>query len=215
MRIQFSNHGSFGSRTLQPRPAATNGTCDAFVTKFDLSFSLSAGYSTYLGGTENDAGSGIAVDAIGAAWVTGNTCSQDFPGAVPSIYGDPGPSNPNYPYCTGFVAKIAPDGASTEYSMFLGGVFDGTNYPSGEVTGVALNGSNGVYVSGFATDNLVHTTANAAQRSAPGSSAHGFVGFIDGNGKVEDLTLLTSSGYTVGLTIGVNHQSQVFVGGSN
>ena len=36
-------------------------------------------YSTYLGGSADDIGSGIAVDGAGSAYVTGDTDSTDFP----------------------------------------------------------------------------------------------------------------------------------------
>ena len=36
-------------------------------------------YSTYLGGSGEDAGSGIAVDGAGSAYLTGYTFSTDFP----------------------------------------------------------------------------------------------------------------------------------------
>jgi len=40
-------------------------------------------YSTYLGGSDSDFGSAIAVDASGSAYVTGGTFSTDFPTASP------------------------------------------------------------------------------------------------------------------------------------
>ena len=51
---------------------------DAFVTKLNPTGSALA-YSTYLGGSAGDGGEGIAVDAAGAAYVTGGTGSGDFP----------------------------------------------------------------------------------------------------------------------------------------
>ena len=58
------------------------GTVDAFVSKFSADGSTLL-YSTYLGGSNDDVGNGIAVDTFGNAYVTGTTESPDFP--VPSI----------------------------------------------------------------------------------------------------------------------------------
>ncbi|MDD8025525.1 MAG: SBBP repeat-containing protein [Acidobacteriota bacterium] len=57
------------------------GTLDAFVTKIDTTKSGNASliYSTYLGGSSQDQGQGIAVDVSGNAYVTGGTGSTDFP----------------------------------------------------------------------------------------------------------------------------------------
>ncbi len=62
---------------LQPGLA---GGSDAFVSKMtpDGSFFV---YSTYLGGTNDDAAFGIAVDSSGDAYVAGSTSSADFPTA--------------------------------------------------------------------------------------------------------------------------------------
>ena len=64
------------------------GDLDAFVTKLDATGSGLV-YSTYLGGSDDDVGFGIAVDGAGSAYVTGETLSTDFPttaGAVQTTY---------------------------------------------------------------------------------------------------------------------------------
>ena len=51
---------------------------DAFVTELNPTGSGLV-YSTYLGGSGDDYGNGIAVDTSGNAYVTGYTVSSDFP----------------------------------------------------------------------------------------------------------------------------------------
>jgi len=58
------------------------GNADAFVTELNPSGSALL-YSTFLGGSNTDTGNGIAVDTSGNAFVTGQTCSVDFPVANP------------------------------------------------------------------------------------------------------------------------------------
>src|SRR5439155_26428831 len=55
---------------------------DAFGMKLNTGGSALV-YSTFLGGSENESGLGIAVDSFGAAYVTGFTESSDFPSANP------------------------------------------------------------------------------------------------------------------------------------
>lgn len=64
------------------------GSSDAFVTRLNAAGSA-LGYSTFLGGSRTDSGSGIAVDATDAAYVVGRTDSSNFPttpGAFETIY---------------------------------------------------------------------------------------------------------------------------------
>src|SRR5437899_2363050 len=68
--------------TFNPFQASNGGDVDAFVTKLNAAGSALV-YSTYLGGSGNDRGLGIAVDSLGNAYVTGFTDSTNFPTANP------------------------------------------------------------------------------------------------------------------------------------
>lgn len=86
---------------------------DAFVVKLNPAGSALA-YATFLGGSVNDYGWGIAVDEAGSAYVTGDTASGNFPvtpGAFDTSY------NGN---SDAFVAKLNPTGSALAYATFLG-----------------------------------------------------------------------------------------------
>src|SRR5439155_2956495 len=57
---------------------ANAGQFDAYVTKLNAAGSGLV-YSTYLGGNGTDYGYSIAVDSLGSPYVTGYTCSTNFP----------------------------------------------------------------------------------------------------------------------------------------
>jgi Beta-propeller repeat/Dockerin type I domain len=91
------------------------GSTDAFVTKLS-STGNSLIYSTYLGGSGQDIGYGIAVDALGRGHITGLTDSPDFPTEDPfQSY----QSNQNGP--DAFVTLLSSVGNSLIYSTYLGG----------------------------------------------------------------------------------------------
>jgi hypothetical protein len=68
--------------TANPVQASVGGVPDAFVTKINAAGSAYV-YSTYLGGSGDDQGNGIAVDGSGNAHVTGFTLSTNFHTASP------------------------------------------------------------------------------------------------------------------------------------
>ncbi|WP_368936918.1 SBBP repeat-containing protein [Bacillus sp. SH8-8] len=80
--------GSTTSSDFPTTPGAfqTNlkGESDAFVTKLNRIGSALV-YSTFLGGSNEDEGFGIAVDSCGYAYVTGRTTSSDFP-TTPGVF---------------------------------------------------------------------------------------------------------------------------------
>ena len=72
-------------------------------------------FSTFLGGGNQDAANGVAVDATGNVFVTGVTKSS---GATPTQ--PRAPSRLSLVECPTFVTKLKPDGADS-YSTYLGG----------------------------------------------------------------------------------------------
>jgi hypothetical protein len=71
--------GSLNYPTEEPlQKTYGGGKFDAFVTKLNADGTKLL-YSTYLGGSGNDGGYGIALDGSGNAYVTGYTESSDFP----------------------------------------------------------------------------------------------------------------------------------------
>jgi hypothetical protein len=121
---------------LQPGHAADYVSGDAFVARLTAD-GRDLVYATYLGGTGTDWGFAIAVDAAGAAYVTGITTSTDFPTRSPL---QPTLNS----FADVFVAKLASDGSGVIYATYLGGNsdFDGAN-------GIAVDSTGAAYVAGF------------------------------------------------------------------
>jgi hypothetical protein len=123
-------------------------------------------YSTYLGGSGNDSGEGIAVDADGNAYVTGTTNSSDFPttaGAFQTIFRGGHDV---------FVTKLNPAGSAFVYSTYLGG--GGEDFGSG----IAVDAAGNAYVTGVTQSTDFPTTAGAFQTTGGG----GFVTKLDPTG---------------------------------
>jgi uncharacterized repeat protein (TIGR01451 family) len=116
------------------------GVNDAVFARFDTSAAGAASrlYATYLGGTDDDQGFGLAVDAAGAAYVAGFARSADFPAAGGAFQ----PANGGY--WDAFLARIDPSlgTGALVYSTLLGGLGTDAAY------GVALDTQGGVHVVG-------------------------------------------------------------------
>jgi YHS domain-containing protein len=100
--------------TQNPYDGSMNGGYDdAFVTKLAAAGN-SLVFSTYLGGSGDDGGSDIAIDASYNAYIIGSTTSANFP--TSNAY-DPS-LNGGYDV---FVTKLAVGGTSLIYSTYIGG----------------------------------------------------------------------------------------------
>jgi hypothetical protein len=176
------------------------GTSDAFIAKFAPDGSALL-YSTYLGGSLDESGTGIAVDADGNAYVTGWTGSVDFPTANPLQ-----PSYGGGPF-DAFVAKLTSDGSALVYSTYLGGSDDDLS------AGIAIDAEGNAYVAGH-TSSRDFPTANALQPVYGGGSSDGFVAKLapDGSALVYS-TYLGGSGRDVGGPVAVDSEGNAYVTG--
>jgi len=119
------------------QPAISGGTSDAFVTKINAAGTAIV-YSTFLGGSGEDLGLGIAVDGAGNAYITGDTSSTTFPGVTAgSIQPANGGGSDD-----AFVTEINAAGTAIVYSTFLGG--SGIDFGQG----IAVDGAGNAYITG-------------------------------------------------------------------
>jgi hypothetical protein len=127
-------------------------------------------YVTYLGGWAYEAAYGLAVDAEGAAYVTGYTASTNFPTRSAIQTNVAGGKIPGFtvPALDAFITKIDPSGSNLVFSTFYGGTGSGY-FGSGDDVGlsVALDASNNVYVAGY-TASTNFPTANTSRTNLSG-----------------------------------------------
>lgn len=137
--------------TANAYDSTLNGYRDGTVTKLVLKQAPPTSYisySTYLGRGGDEFLSGIVVDSTGAAYVTGNTTSSDFPtvdGFDTSFNGE----------VDAFVAKLSPQGDALLNSTFLGG----NSLDWGR--GIAMDAAGAVYVTGDTESLNFPVTANS------------------------------------------------------
>jgi len=173
------------------------GFFDAFVTKLNGDGSALV-YSTYLGGSVDDRGNAIAVDAAGNAYVTGSTSSNNFPttsGAVQPTCGISGGD--------AFVSKLNETGTTLVYSTCLGG--SGGQFGNGIAVDVAGN----AYVTGQTTSPNFPTTLGAFQPSPHGGIAHAFVTKVNSDAFVTKVNP-TGTGLVYSTYLGGNADDEGF-----
>ena len=141
----FTDSSNFPiANALQP---VLGGYSDAWVAKLDPTGST-LGYSTYLGGSEYDSGTGIGVNSLGNVYVTGHTGSADFP-TTPGAFEATGGC---------FVAKLELAGAMLLYSTLINTV---------DCQAIAVDADGNAFVTGLARTGFP-TTEGAFQPSNKG-----------------------------------------------
>ena len=174
----WSNSTDFPTTVGALQRVYGGGTCfagitpcyDAFVAKLAPDGG-SLSYSTYLGGNDQEYGSGIVVDADGNAYLTGNTVSQNFPTTAGTVRtSHTAGSQPD-----GYVVKLNPGGSALVWSTLLGGGAIDVPYD------LALDPANGVTIAGTTDSADFPVTAGAYRTTASGPA---------GPCELEDLELI-------------------------
>lgn len=166
-------------------------------------------YSTYLGGANSpygnniygwEIGMGIAVDASGNAYVTGETWSTDFPTANPFQAASGGDWDV-------FVAKLSADGSSLLYSTYLGG--SGAD----EGSNIAVDSNGNIYISGLTDSTNFPVTLNAFQAANNGVSDIFVVKLNASGDTLLYSTFLGGSGEDLGMDIALDSSEKVYITG--
>jgi hypothetical protein len=216
--IAVDNNGNayvtgYASSTAFPTTAGGYQTVlgagvDAFVTELNPTGSALL-YSTFLGGSANDEGRGIAVDSSGMAYVAGVTASSNFPTTSGAFQVAFGGGNAD-----AFIAKLDPTksgAASLIYSTYLGGSGD-ENAEGFPRAILAVDNAGNAHVTGTTTS-TDFPTVNPIQAS-PGGGSHAYVAKLNvaGSGLIYS-TYLGGNGADFGHAIYVDSGGNAFVTG--
>src|SRR5208282_352383 len=132
-------------------------------------------YSTYLGGTGDDFGTGIAVDSSGNTYVTGRTDSLDFPTTSDSYQ-----ATVNFGVDWTYVTKYDPTGKKLS-STYLGSnsIYNPSGSPAYQfvangANAIAVDKAGNVYLTGYAEFGYSYVPFPTTLTPFPASSTPGF-----------------------------------------
>lgn len=156
-------------------------------------------HSSYLGGSGNDRGYDLAVDAAGNLVIAGSTASANFPTASPLDSTLGGSSD-------AFIAKLDSSGSNLLFATFFGGS------GSDEARGLTLDSAGNIYVTGNTSSTNLPTVSAFRTTSAGGQD--GFVVKLNPTGSsVVYSTYLGGSGTDVAEDIAVDAAGNATIAG--
>ncbi|NLH98964.1 MAG: hypothetical protein GX446_05660 [Chthonomonadales bacterium] len=180
--------------------AYAGGPSDAFAVKL-ASDATALVFSTFIGGSDADAGYGVAIGAAGMLYVGGETRSSNFPATAGAFQtslqggGD------------GFIVRLASNGASLSYSTLLGG----SSWDS--ITGLALNAGDRAAVTGYTFSTDFPLTPDAFDAALTSGDLDAFVTVMAPDGTTLAFSsLLGGDGSDTGLAIAASGASIAVAG---
>jgi len=210
-------------------PAASAGADNAFVSELNPDGAALV-YSTYLGGTGatvpsnlpysaggvyGDSATGIAIDSLGNAYVTGSTYSADFPvtsGAFQTKNHGFASQNSN-----AFVTKLNSTGTDQVYSTFLGGsghTFVSYNpaYPGDLANAISIDSDGNVYVAGVTGSTDFPIDGGLLQTLTPGDQT-GFVTKLNAAGSGLEYSTFVGENFAQAKGLAVDSSGVAYVSG--
>ena len=141
--------------TLNPIQLGNAGLYDAFVAEVNPNGGLL--YSTYLGGSLSDYGTGIAVDSSGNVYISGYTYSTNFP--TQNAYQSSLSGGSDL-----FITKFTPGSSALLFSTYLGGS------SLDKSTAMVVDSNGNIYLTGSTQSANFPVTATAYQSALQGTS---------------------------------------------
>jgi hypothetical protein len=202
--------GAFQTKLAGGGPNTQCGVAgDAFLTKVNAQGDAVV-YSTYLGGSSDDCGEGIAVDSSGHAYIAGETLSTDFP-VTPGVF-QPACKSCSNGLADTFVAKLSSDGSALVYSTYIGGSdWDGVPMITVDLTG-------NLYIQGSTSSVDFPTTKGAFQTTCVACASGSLNTYVtklnpDGTALVYSTYLGGSTLEVCGAQIAVDSEGSLYVDG--
>lgn len=187
------------------------GGSESFVTKLNPTGTALI-YSTFLGGSNDDQGFGIAVDPVGNAYISGITSSENFPTTSGAFQRECKLTDTGI-CSSAFVTKLNANGSSVLYSTFLGGHAKVAG--SQGSFGLAVDGTGHAFVTGFTDASDFPTTAGSAQPVFRGGLEDAFVTELSPSGShLIYSTYLGGTNVEFGRSITLDNLGNAFVTGN-
>ena len=162
--------------TSQAFQRSLKGKEDIFISKLDTD-SGDLAFSTFLGGSDYERGTSIALDNNGYLYLTGGSWSDDFPITSDAI------QSSKSRFRDVIICKMTSNGTTLAYSTFIGG----GDYDIAE--DITLDSYNNVYITGMTGSVAFPTTPGAFQTSHSPSRYDAFITVI----KTDEKGLLYST----------------------
>ncbi|MCE3294945.1 MAG: cell surface glycoprotein (s-layer protein) related protein [Crocinitomicaceae bacterium] len=177
------------------------GSHDVFVSKLNATGTALV-YSTYVGGSGNDVGRGIALDASGNAYIIGYTSSSNYDVTAGVFQSTKGGVTDDV-----FVTKLNATGSALLYSTYIGG--SGTDLGRA----IALDASGNAYITGSTASSNYDVTPGVFQ-AVLGANKDIFVTKLDSTGTaLLYSTYIGGSGYEDAYSIAIDTSGNAYVTG--